>query len=266
MVRRAPSSASEIEWHPERAQLDRSALDGIDAVICLSGARIAPRPLTRTYLTTLRDSRIDTTGLLARAIAAVDPKPQAFLVASAVGYYGDTGDRVTDESASPGASALARLCADWESAAQLAARASVRVANLRTGLLLARNGGLLPALKPVVWLGLSGRIGSGRQFMPWISMDDEIAAIRFVLDHDDIAGPVNLTGPDPVRNAELIATLARLMHRPSMLPVPAFALRLVLRDFASEVLGGQRAIPAKLMAAGYEFAHPTLDSALRSVL
>jgi uncharacterized protein (TIGR01777 family) len=266
LVRRAPVTDTQIEWHPERGDLDPAVLADVDAVICLSGARIGPKLVFPSYRKTVLDSRVDTTATLADALAAAQPKPAAFIVASAVGYYGDTGDRVVDESQPAGAGVLADICARWEAAARPAADAGVRVAHLRTGLLLARGGGLLAALKPLVWLGVAGPIGSGRQFMPWIAMADEIAAILFVLDHDDVVGPVNLTGPAPVRNVELIKTMARMMHRPAVLPVPAFAIRLALRDAAPDLLGGQRAIPAKLTASGFRFAHPTLRSALDAVL
>lgn len=266
LVRRPPQGVGEVQWQPDRGQLESSALRDVDVVVCLSGARIGPKLVLPSYRRTVRNSRVDTTGTLARAIAAADAKPTAFVVASAVGYYGDAGDRILDESAPAGDTVLAGICADWEAAAQPAVDAGVRTVHLRTGLLLSSDGGLVAALKPLIWLGLGGRIGSGRQFAPWISMTDEIAAIRFVLDHDEISGGVNLTGPDPVRNSELIHTFARLMHRPAVLPVPQFALRLALRDLAPDFVGGQRAIPAKLTAADFPFTHRTVEAALRSVL
>lgn len=266
LVRRAASQPSEVEWHPERGELDPSVLDGIDTVVCFSGAGVGDKRWTDDYKQTLRTSRIDTTSTLARALASAHDGPRTFIAASAVGYYGDTGDRTVDESAAPGADFLARLCVEWEAATAPAREAGIRVANLRTGLLLSPKGGLLQRLKPIVWLGAGGRLGSGRQFCPWISMPDEIAAIRFVIDSPDVAGPVNLTGPEPVRNAELIATLARVMHRPAIVPVPGFALKAVLGEFAEDVLTGQRAVPAKLRQAGYDFRHRTLEAALRDVL
>jgi uncharacterized protein len=265
-VRRPSTGPAETEWHPERGDLDAAAVADVDTVVCLSGARIGPKIVFPAYRRTVLSSRVDTTATLAGAVAAAPRKPATFVVASAVGYYGDTADRVIDESAPAGEGLLATICAEWEAAAQPARDAGVRVVHLRTGLLLAREGGLVRSLKPLVWLGLAGRIGSGRQFMPWIAMNDEISAIRFLLDRDDIVGPVNLTGPAPVRNAELIKTMATMMHRPAVLPVPALAVRLALRDAAPDLLGGQRAVPEKLTAAGFHFTHPTVRSALSSVL
>ncbi|MEP6599493.1 MAG: TIGR01777 family oxidoreductase [Actinomycetota bacterium] len=266
LVRRAPSQPSEVEWHPERGELDPSVLDGIDAAVCLSGAGVGDKRWTNSYKQALRASRIGTSKTLADALASAHNGPRTFLAGSAVGYYGDAGDRIVDESTPAGDSFLARLCVDWEAASAPAQQAGVRVVNLRTGLLLSANGGLLTRLKPIVWLGLGGRLGSGRQYCPWISMRDEIAAIRFLLDSPDVSGPVNLTGPEPVRNAEFIATVARLIHRPAIVPAPGFALRAVLGEFAEDILTGQRAVPAKLAGAGFEFADQTLEAALRDAL
>jgi uncharacterized protein len=182
-----------------------------------------------------------------------------------VGYYGDTGDREVDESGPRGAGFLAELCEQWEGATRPAEDAGARVAHLRTGLVLSGDGGLLKRLKPIVALGAAGRLGSGRQFMPWISLSDEIAAIRFVLERD-VRGPVNLTGPQPVRNADLIGTLARVMHRPAIVPTPAFALRIALGEFAQDTLTGQRAVPRKLLEAGFTHEHADVESALRWAL
>ena len=206
-------------------------------------------PLDRDLQEHLRESRLQPVGTLAKALAAAPGGVRTFLTASAVGYYGDTGDQVVDEDTPAGKGFLADLCRDWEAAASPAADAGVRTAALRTGLVLSPTGGLLGRLRPLVKAGLGGRWGSGRQYSPWISLTDEIAAIRFVLEHDTVRGPVNLTGPAPVRNTELIATLAALLHRPSALPVPGFALKVVLGEFASDVLGGQRALPTKLTDA-----------------
>ena len=185
------------------------------------------------------------------------------MCASAVGYYGDTGDTVVEESAPVGEGFLAGLCQDWESASNAATTAGVRVAHLRTGLVLSPSGGLLGRLKPIVQLGAGGRLGGGKQFYPWISLRDEVAAIRFVLDHPELSGPVNLAGPTPVTNAEFIGRLAHHLHRPALIPTPAIALRLVLGEFADEgVLAGQRAVPAALQHAGFRFRDETLDAAL----
>jgi uncharacterized protein (TIGR01777 family) len=200
---------------------------------------------------------------MARAVAAAGVP--AFVCASAVGYYGDTGDTVVDEAAPAGAGFLAGVCVQWEAATAPAAAAGARVANLRTGLVLARSGGLLHRLLPIARLGVAGKLGSGRQFMPWISLADQVAAMRFVIE-SDVRGPVNLVGPDPVRNAEFVSVLGRLVHRPTVLPTPAFALRAVLGEFAGDVLGGQRAVPTVLRAAGFAFRHNTVEDALRWAL
>jgi uncharacterized protein (TIGR01777 family) len=260
LVRRPAAAADELRWAPASGEIDRSALAGADAVVCLSGAGVADHRWTRRYRDEIRRSRIEPVGLLARTIADLG-SPGTLLVASAVGYYGDSGDRELDESAPPGTGFLAELCVDWEAAAAPAVAAGIRVTQLRTGLVLVAGGGLLGRLAPIVRAGVGGRLGSGRQWMPWISLADEIRAIRFVLDNP-VRGPVNLTGPAPVRNAEFVATLAQRLHRPAVLPVPGFALRAVLGEVAGDVLAGQRAVPAALTSAGFTFTHADLDGAL----
>jgi len=266
LVRRDPRTKSELRWYPERGELDPAALAGIDAVVCLSGAGVGEHRWTDSYKRTLIESRVQPVSTLATAIAAAPAGVRTFASASAVGYYGDTGDTMVDEAAAPGTGFLAQLCQQWEAAAAPAAAAGVRTTLLRTGLVLSPSGGLLDRLRPIVKAGIGGRLGTGRQFAPWISLTDEIAAIRHLLDRADVEGPVNLSGPEPVRNAELVAILAELLHRPAVLPVPAFALRLVLGEFAADVLEGQRAVPAKLLESDFQFAHPTLREALQSVL
>jgi uncharacterized protein (TIGR01777 family) len=266
LVRHAPSTSREFRWQPAQGELDEAALDGVDAVFCLSGAGVGDHRWTDSYKRVLRESRLQTVGLLASSLARNPGSVRTFVSASAVGYYGDTGDHEVDESSPPGSGFLAALCVDWEAAAAPLIDTEVRAVQLRTGLVLSPRGGLLGRLRPIVALGVGGRLGSGRQFQPWISIEDEIAAMRFVLEHDSIVGPVNLTGPLPVRNQELVATLARLLHRPAVLPVPAPALRLALGEFSSDVVAGQRAVPHALLEAGFTFSHPTLEQALRSVV
>jgi uncharacterized protein (TIGR01777 family) len=191
--------------------------------------------------------------------------PRVLLAASAVGYYGDTGEHEVDESAPRGSDFVSGLCTEWEAAAAPAQSAGIRVAHLRSGIVLSPRGGMLSRLKPLALVGLAGRMGSGRQFIPWISLADEVAAIRFVLDND-LAGPVNLTAPAPARNVELMTTLAHLLHRPAVIPAPAFALRIVLGELAQSILTGQRAVPAKLVAARFTHRHADLESALRWAL
>lgn len=265
LVRRAPRSGTELEWHPERGELDPDALRGFGAVIGLSGAGIGDRRWTAAYQRELLDSRLQPTGTLATALAALpaEQRPATFLNASAIGYYGERGDQPLPESAAAGTGFLADLVTRWEAATQPAADAGVRVVTLRTGLVLSASGGLLKRLVPLFKLGLGGRLGSGQQYQSWISLADEVAAIRFLLESDQLSGPVNVAGPEPVRNAEFSAELGRALHRPALLPAPAFGIRLVLGEFADEgALASQRVIPERLAESGYRFQHPDVRSAL----
>jgi len=261
LVRRAPRSASERAWNPATGVLPASALDGADAVINLCGAGVADRRWTARRRALLRSSRIEPTRLLAAACARHGVP--TLLSASAVGYYGDRGDDPVTESDGPGRGFLAGLCADWEAAAAAAASGGTRVVNLRTGLVLGPDGGMLPQLRLLTEALLGGRLGSGRQWWPWISVADYTAAIAFLLS-GAAAGPVNMTAPNPVTNAEFTAVLATTLHRPAPWVIPAFAARAALGGFAAEVLGGQRALPDALMGTGYRFLHPHLATALRA--
>jgi uncharacterized protein (TIGR01777 family) len=264
LVRRPGSGPDAARWDPAAGQLDPAVLAGADAVVCLSGAGVGDRRWTPAYKRLIRQSRVDTVGTIARTLAEHGGAP-VLLAASAVGYYGDTGDRTVDEDAPSGSSFLAGVCRDWEAAADPARAVGVRVTHLRTGLVLARDGDLLKRLSLLTKAGVAGPLAGGRQFMPWIALADEVGAIRFLLE-TDVAGPVNLTAPTPVRNAEFTRTLGRVLHRPTVLPVPGVAVRLALGEFAGEVLGGQRAVPRRLLAAGFEFEHTDLAAALRAEL
>ena len=269
LVRRTPRTADEHRWAPAHRRLDPSVLADVDAVVNLAGAPIRPRPWTAGDKQQLLTSRVDSTTTVSQALgeaAAADPgRPRVLLSGSAVGYYGDTGDRPVDETAPPGDDFLASVCVQWEAATEPARAAGVRVAHLRTGLLLARGSLLATVLGTVFRLGLGGRLGNGRQYWPWISLDDEIAAIRFLLTAD-VAGPVNLTAPSPARNADFTRTLARVLHRPAVLPVPGPVISAALGEFArSSILGWQQAVPAALTAAGFSFTHTDLEAALRAV-
>ncbi|MGY1668460.1 TIGR01777 family oxidoreductase [Geodermatophilus sp. SYSU D00696] len=271
LVRRTPRTADEHRWDPQHRRVDPVLLRDVDAVVNLAGTPIRPRPFTAGYKRDLVASRIDSTTTvseaLAAAVAAEPSRPRVLLSASAVGYYGDTGDRVVEEDAEPGQDFLARLCVQWEEATRPAADAGVRVVTLRTGLVIGRGAMLVRILGTVFRLGLGGRMGSGRQFWPWIGLADEIGAILFLLTAGDVSGPVNLTGPEPVPNREFVRDLAAAVSRPAVLPVPAIALQLALGEFGrSSVLAGQRAVPARLQASGYRFRHATLPSALREAL
>jgi uncharacterized protein (TIGR01777 family) len=265
LVRRSPVSESEVEWHPDRGELDSAALAGADAVISLSGAGVADKRWTPAYQEVLVQSRLQPTSTIAGTVAGMpaESRPKSFLSASAIGYYGDRGDEPLTESATPGTGFLADLVRRWEAATEPAARAGVRVVTLRTGLVLSASGGLLKRMVPLFKMGVGGRLGSGRQYQAWITLADEVAAIRYLAATDSVEGPVNLVGPDPVRNAEFTAELARALHRPALLPAPAFGLRLALGQFADEgVLLSQRVVPEKLTTSGYRFEHADLPSAL----
>jgi uncharacterized protein len=265
LVRHSAPSGGDIDsWDPTRGLVDPNFLADADAVVCLSGAGVADHRWTDSYKRTILDSRVDSIATIAGSLAEYGG-PRILIAASAVGYYGDTGDQLVEEDSPAGTSFLSTVCTQWESAADPARAAGVRVAHTRTGLVLSRGGGLLKRLKPLVQLGVAGKLGSGRQFMPWISLRDEVRAIEFLLTHD-VAGPVNLTGPAPARNADFVATLGQILHRPTVLPTPGFALRVVLGQFAEDVLTGQRAVPAALLRAGFEFEHADLEAALRWAL
>jgi hypothetical protein len=260
IVRRAPSNADELHWNPQTGEFDPDALHGVDGVVNLCGAGIAAKRWSGAYKQQLRDSRIAPTEVLSAAVA--EAGVGVLISASAVGFYGDTGDRVADETAHAGTGFLAQLCQDWEAATLTAQQAGVRVVLARTGLVVSPNGGLLSRLRPLFSLGLGARLGNGRQYMPWISLEDEVRALLFVISHE-LSGPVNLTGPAPVTNAEFTAAMGRAVNRPTPWLVPGFALRRLLGEFADEgLLGGQRAIPAALERAGFQFHHNTIGGAL----
>jgi hypothetical protein len=266
LVRRTPRTAEEHRWDPQHHRIDPAVLADVDAVINLAGTPIRPRPFTSSYKQRLLDSRLDATttisGALAAAAEADAGRPRVLLSASAVGFYGHTGARVVTEDDPAGGDFLAQLCAQWEAATASAEAAGIRVVHLRSGLVLDRAAMLVRVLGPVFRLGLGGRMGSGRQYWPWISLVDEIRAIGHLLTAD-VSGPVNLTGPQPVTNAEFVAELGRRLHRPTVLPVPSFALTTALGEFGrSSVVGGQRALPARLEESGFTFTHPDLPSAL----
>ncbi|HST50020.1 TIGR01777 family oxidoreductase [Jatrophihabitans sp.] len=265
LVRRRPVTESEFEWHPERGELDPLVLAGSDAVVCLSGAGVGDKRWTEAYQQVLVTSRVQPTSTIARTLAGLPPelRPGTFVSASAIGYYGERGDQPLPETATAGTGFLADLVRRWEAATEPAGSAGVRVAMLRTGLVLSARGGLMKRLVPIFKLGGGGKLGSGRQYQSWITLADEIGAIRHILQTEQLDGPVNLVGPEPVRNAEFSAELAKTLHRPSMLPAPAFALRLAVGRFADEgVLISQRVLPEKLLASGYRFIHADLPSAL----
>jgi uncharacterized protein len=278
LVRRPPRSADEIRWDPRAADgrlsssssgpSDLDRLDGLDACVHLAGAGVMDHRWTSRYKAEIRASRVLGTRALAGALSRLGKPPASLVTGSAIGYYGDTGGHDVDESAPAGKAFLARVVQDWEAATERAADAGIRVVNLRSGLVLTPAGGILGRLLPMTRLGLCPRFASGRQVMSWISLSDEIGAIRFLLDRNDISGPVNLTAPNPVTNSEFTAGLTAAAGRPDLrwLRVPAVALRLGLGQAAVELLTSARVTPRRLLEARYEFRHPTLPEALSAEL
>ncbi len=262
LVRRAPANDGEVRWDPEEA-LNPQKLAGVEAAVCLSGAGVGDKRWSDSYKRTLVASRVNPTHTLATALAALDPKPRVFLSGSAIGYYGETGDTPIDETTGPGDDFLAKLTVDWEAAAAPAEAAGIRVAYLRTGLVVARDGGAWGRMFPIFRLGLGGKLGNGKQYWSFISLADHVRAMQFLLTHD-ISGPVNMTGPEPVTNAEVTKAMGKVLHRPTILPAPKFGLKIVLGEFAVEPLRSQRVIPNVLQKAGFTFEHPTIEAAIRA--
>lgn len=261
IVRRQPVKAGELYWDPEAGDIDVDALRGVDAIVNLCGAGIGEHRWSGAVKQSLRDSRITPTEVL--AAAAADAGVPVLVNASGVGFYGDTGARTVDETGPAGTGFLAQLAQDWEAATARAQHAGTRVVLARTGLVLARSGGLLGRLRPLFTLGLGARLGDGRQYMSWISLEDEVRALQFAITSDALSGPVNLTGPAPVTNAEFTTALGRALRRPTPLLLPGFAARAAIGEFADAgLLIGQRAIPTALEAAGFEFHHHTIGEAL----
>ncbi|MGH3277181.1 MAG: TIGR01777 family oxidoreductase [Streptosporangiaceae bacterium] len=264
LVRRVPSAPGQVRWTPGRA-LDPAVLSGSDGVVNLSGAPVAAGRWTTARKQVLRDSRVGATTTLAAAIAAAPAPPPVLLSGSAIGWYGETGDREVDETAPAASGFLSGLVSEWEAAAAPASAAGTRVVTLRSGVVLAGGGGMLRPLAPLFKLGLGARLGSGGQYLSWIALADHVRAARFLLEHD-IDGPVNLTAPAPVTNAAFTAALGRAVHRPAVFAVPAPALRAALGEVSTELLGSVRVRPARLLAAGFTFQYPSIDAALAAAV
>ena len=267
LVRRAPR-AGEVQWDPNQP-LDPAKLAGFDAIVHLAGKNIAGR-WTEDLKREVLQSRVHGTLTLATAAARSYREtghPRVFLCSSGAGYYGDRGDELLTEESSAGQGFLAEVCQQWEAATAAADEAGVRVVNLRTGVVLAREGGALKPMLPPFRLGLGGRIGSGKQYWSWIALDDEIGAMQFILQNESLRGPVNAVGPTPVRNAEFVHALGEVLHRPVIFPLPAWVIKTLLGEMGEELLlTSARVVPAKLSAAGYRFAHSELQDALRTAL
>ena len=266
LVRRTAGNG-EVQWDPQRRELPAGALDGADAVVHLAGAGIGDHRWTDDYKAEIRNSRVRSTELLANAIASATNGPKVLLSGSAIGYYGDSDERELDETAPAGSDFLAQVCVEWEAATAAAETAGARVAHLRTGVVLAAKGGALSKMLPLFKLGLGGKFGNGRDWKSWISLADEVAAIRHLLTAD-VRGPVNLTAPTPVTGGELARTLGKVMHRPSFLPIPSFGPKLLLGGELVDalLLTGQRVVPKALQQSGFKFQHETLEVALRAIL
>ena len=261
LVRRPAVSAEEITWDPTAGTVDMEALAGVDAVIHLAGAGVSDKRWTKKYKSEILNSRLLGTTTIAKAVAIV--KPQVFISASAIGWYGESGNRAVVESDRVGDDFLAAVCREWESAADLAG--DVRTVKLRTGLVLDPTGGALGKMLPIFRFGLGGKLSNGKQWWSWITLHDQIRAIAFLLENK-VSGPVNLTSPNPVTNSEFTAGLARAMHRPALFPVPALALKIVLGGFSSEVLGSKKVMPQALTEAGFTFDYPHISSALEKLV
>ena len=261
LVRRATVAPDEIQWDPKTGYVDIEALRGVDAVIHLAGVGVGDKRWTKRYKSEILNSRLLGTTAIANAVAEV--KPQVFISASAIGWYGDSGNRAVVESDSVGNDFLAAVCREWEGAADLAG--DVRTVKLRTGLVLDPTGGALGRMLPLFRFGLGGKLGSGKQWWSWITLHDVVRAIIFALEHP-IAGPVNLTTPNPVTNQEFTAALARAMNRPALFPAPAIALKIALGGFSSEVLGSKKVMPNALTDAGFVWDYPHITNALTALI
>ncbi len=265
LVRRLAAAPDEISWDPTAGTVDLEALAGVDGVVHLAGAGVGDHRWTESYKREILQSRVQGTSTIARAMAALDPKPRALVCGSAIGYYGNRGDTPLDETSAPGTGFLADVVVAWEAAAAPAQEAGIRTTFARTGLVVAKGGGAFAKLMPIFRLGAGGKVGSGSQYWSFISLSDEIDALTHLLE-SDLSGPVNLTAPTPVTNADATAALGKLLHRPALLPVPAFALKAVLGEFADDVLSSARVLPRVLEASGFTFSQPTISEALRAEL
>ena len=267
LVRKA-AGPGDVAWDPEHGRLDEAGVSGHDAVVHLAGEGIGDHRWTEEHKRRVRDSRLKGTTLLAEALAKADEKPAVWISGSAVGYYGDRGDEPLNEESAAGTGFLADLVVEWEAATAAAEEAGIRVVHLRTGIVMSPRGGALKPLLSLFKVGLGGKLGSGRQYMSWISIDDEVGAIRHAIATDSLTAAVNATAPKPVTNAEFTKTLARAVHRPAFFTVPKAALAVRFGGEAADemLLAGQRVLPAKLEATGYEFRHRELAGAFDDLL
>lgn len=266
-VRREARSDDELSWDPEAGTIEREKLEGVDAVVHLAGAGIADKRWTVSYKQLILDSRVDGTTLIAKTLASLEHKPRVFACASAIGYYGDRGNEVLDESAISGDGYLPEVCLQWERSCQPARDAGIRTANMRIGVVLSTKGGALAKMLTPFKLGGGGVLGSGKQWFSWIELDDIVRAMQFVVANDSLSGPVNLVAPNPVTNREFTKTLGTVLSRPTVLPMPEFAAKLVFGEMADALLlASTRVVPNALTQAGFEFQQGELEPALRHIL
>ena len=260
LVRRKPNSSDEVQWDPAAGTVDLVALEGVDAIIHLAGAGVGDKRWTKKYRAIILNSRLMGTTTIASAVSTL--KPEVFISASAIGFYGETGDRAVTETDRGGDEFLSAVCREWEGAADVAS--GVRTVKIRTGLVLDPTDGALGRLLPIFRLGIGGKLGTGKQWWSWITLHDEIKAITFCLE-SNISGPVNLTSPNPVTNQEFTSALARALHRPALFPVPGFALKLLIGGFSNEILGSAKVLPKALQDHGFVWDYPHLTTALEAL-
>ena len=267
LVRRAPRSREEIEWNPDANKLDASGLNHIEAVVHLAGESIASGRWNREKKARIRDSRVKGTRLLSETLANLSQPPRVLVSASAIGYYGDRGDEVLTEESPEGRGFLAEVCREWEAATGAAQERGVRVTMMRFGMILSERGGALTKMMPPFKMGVGGRIGSGQQFISWVALDDVVGAIIYAIGTESLTGPINTVAPNPVTNEEFTRVLGRVLSRPTIFPLPAFAARLAFGEMADELLlSSARVEPRRLLESGYRFRYADLESALRSML
>jgi uncharacterized protein (TIGR01777 family) len=267
LVRRAPQSKTEVEWSPDRYSIALARIEGFDAVVNLAGESIADGRWTDDKKRRIRDSRVKGTKLLGDALANLTVPPKTFICAAAIGYYGNRDDELLTETSAPGTDFLAEVCAQWETATALAVEKGIRVVNARFGIILDTEGGALKKMLPPFRMGVGGKIGSGKQWMSWIALEDVVSALNFALTNGSVRGPVNFVAPNPVTNAEFTKTLGRVLSRPTLFPIPAFGVKLIFGEMGEALLlGGQRVEPVRLSSNGFQFAHPQLEAALSSIL
>lgn len=264
MVRRPAAGEDEARWDPQGGAVETEKLAGLDALVHFAGAGVGDRRWTASYKREVRDSRILGTRTIARAIASLDPRPHVMVSGSAIGYYGDTGEVRVDESSPVGEGFLATVVRDWEAAAAPASEAGIRVVQARSGLVVARHGGAWGRMWPLFRLGLGGKLGNGHQYWSFVSLRDEVMAVRRMLADDEMAGAYNVTAPNPATNEEITKAMGELLHRPTLASVPAFVLKTVLGEMSSEVLGSARVMPTRLTKAGFEFQDQTIERALET--